>query len=158
MPSDQTVSASHPCDACEGSGAVGCASCRITADLDVLAAFGLCATCADLEADGYDVGRLATTPPCPVCLGAGSFPDCMPARDALADAETLRAYVSAAMSNQGYSTSNVGRASRWTWTGMEYWRSRGEYPDEFLAAAMIRKAAHAAFRACPGLRGERGRR
>lgn len=71
--------ATHPCDACDGSGAAIWLS-----NTFWLVEHIRRKTCSGCQ--WCDVGR------CPICLGAGSFPDRMPARDALADAETLRLY------------------------------------------------------------------
>lgn len=103
--------ATHPCDACGGRG-----------DNIVTTAFGRRAReCAGK----HSWSRVARSSDrnvwicshcqgervwqrCPVCLGAGSFPDRMPARDALADAETLRIAVA-------WSTMGPNRASRASW-------------------------------------------
>lgn len=101
---------------------------------------------------------------CPVCLGAGSFPDRMPARDAVADAETLRAVVQTLAKQEsdhfatnllfGHpATANtrhfdlkeaiVVLADNWNGTA---------YAIDVNTKRTI-SAARAAFRAVPGLRG-----
>jgi hypothetical protein len=80
---------------------------------------------------------------CPVCLGAGSFPDQMPVADAVADAETLRVLL----------------PHRLMLTDLPYLHVRcsADIPAwedaENTACEWSRSAARAAFRAVPGLRG-----
>lgn len=61
--------ATHPCDACGGFAY-------------------LCSGCSG-GGRYWDVRHSCVRIACPVCLGAGRFPDRMPAADAVADAETL---------------------------------------------------------------------
>ena len=97
--------ATHQCDACGGTGGL--------LELPEVnsrsrgwkrAKWFVCEDCYDQDTmSEYDLYRVPYRDtsgecaackepftPCPVCLGAGSFPDRMPAADALADAETLR--------------------------------------------------------------------
>ena len=98
---------------------------------------------------------------CPVCLGAGSFSDAMPVADALADAKTLRLYALVTVNivqdefdwradTAEYRTSETILRSQAPFTF-------GHIPSEmtFNAATVwleACEAAHAAFRAVPGLR------
>lgn len=93
----------HPCDACGGFAY-------------------LCGGCSG-GGRYWDIRHSCVRVACPVCLGAGSFPDRMPARDAVADAETLQ---------------TVGP------------RIIGREPYTVIEAIRF---ARAAFRAVPGLRG-----
>lgn len=101
-------SAGHACDACDGTGWA-------------------------VRGCVYD-----RTNACPVCLGEGRISDQMPARDALADAETLRL-------NQ-----RTGRAGYETWAAGSW----GLHFQQNGWLGAVELAAHAAFRAVPGLRGE----
>ena len=76
---------------------------------------------------------------CPVCLGAGSISDKMPARDAVADADTLTSCLIA------YGNAWKARALL-NWTT---WPLNSAVIDYYDAI----HAARAAFRAVPGLRG-----
>lgn len=103
---------------------------------------------------------------CPVCLGAGSFPDRMPARDALADAETLRR---AHDSEAGNSESCwcVGPSGErhlpccdlldaMAWASISRIQRSVHGPESDMWHGAIEESARAAFRAVPGLRGETG--
>lgn len=83
---------------------------------------------------------------CPVCLGSGRISDAVPARDAVADAETLHAMAALAPLDWYYDVDlsecdAVLSADCSVW--IKYDRDTYRYTD----------AAHAAFRAVPGLRG-----
>lgn len=92
---------------------------------------------------GWSHEGLGVQRSCPVCLGAGRFSDRMPARDALADAETLlsalkvckhdtvQCYVDGAWASARASAGEIEPSGMWA-----------------------ERAARAAFRAVPGLRGE----
>lgn len=74
---------------------------------------------------------------CPVCLGAGRISDKMSVRDAVADAETLGTEIAEA----SYLVRTLGLLHKRT--------------GELAAVLYARGAARAAFRAVPGLRGDR---
>lgn len=126
----------HACDACSGSGY------------------------RKVECCAREVGRFSgsvyhardcngTRPHCPVCLGDGRISDVMPASDALADAEMLAQNFPQPWgfyeSDLDYAHSNGCRAV----SKIVDW---SQPVDD--AAWWARRAARAAFRAVPGLRGE----
>lgn len=110
--------ATHPCDACGGRG--------VTVGRP------------PVLADGTIVA-ISHPIVCPVCLGAGHFSDMMPARDAVADAETLRLLTYNDFSGPVQDLNHC-------LTQIFFARGRGTH----RACAMA--AARAAFRAVPGLR------
>jgi hypothetical protein len=130
----------RPCDACGGEGA-----------------FPL-----------WD-GSLAEVP-CHICWGVGRISDVIPVKDALADAETLRtiAHDVAAHCYGGYWDGPTCAACKAAVDALRIYCpltdgdtscSSAFYADPFERAAglMAERAqyeARAAFRACPGLRGE----
>lgn len=156
------ITFSHPCDACGGTGedssAIDRAAERLFDDLGVPEHQARCYPSwpgnhiVRLVAQRLSDGKCATCvvdAECPVCLGAGSFPDRMPARDAVADAETLYgiAYAEALAERERdavfchlYSAREAGRMA--IGGARDFAGERGEL------------AARAAFRAVPGLRGE----
>jgi hypothetical protein len=87
---------------------------------------------------------------CPVCLGSGRISDRMPVADALADAETLRALMIDAEHASGR-LSDVKLAQE-AGNDAEAWSA---YERDALAYVYASNAARAAFRAVPGLRGDR---
>jgi len=109
------MTSTHPCDACGGRGSYYAA--QLTSSRTVWTR-------------------------CPVCLGAGQFPDRMPVADAVADAETLRPWIPYTHWLFTPAVANVIRYSRGS-------RGRAAEYAAFDAVA----AARAAFRAVPGLRG-----
>lgn len=123
----------HKCDACVGSGAedTGCPT-------------DPCPVCPATR--------------CPVCQGAGRLPDQMPAKDALADAETLRAFVRdphpphlllRVLAPDAYAVDP--RALR---CGVDaaLWKRGHFYETEGALVDDATWAARAAFRAVPGLK------
>ena len=117
----------HPCDAC-GDTVPVCDLCHEPMLYQEFDADGPCEQWACFCNGGNYVEA------CPVCLGAGSFPDRMPAADALADAETF------------------SRNLPWI-PFISVDRSVKHSGVETLYR-MSRRAARAAFRAVPGLREE----
>lgn len=83
---------------------------------------------------------------CDVCLGAGTISDVMPARDAVADAETLRASIPAAVFPP--KTGNDFRTANLLTFVPEWDRDYSQ-----IVSFVAREDARAAFRAVPGLRG-----
>lgn len=105
----------------------------------ILSAYWLRRLQRDVERAGE--GHCCVLPvACPVCLGAGSISDVMPAADAVADAETLTPWLFKP-------DDPIYRCSVAAIEGIEY-------ADEFWAGENAERAAHAAFRAVPGLRGQ----
>jgi hypothetical protein len=91
---------------------------------------------------------------CPVCQGSGRISDVMPAADAMADAETVRL---AAKRRPGL-RSDVRHASYYGARVLDYTCDRddiGDVDPADVAAGYAQTAARAAFRAIPGLRGNR---
>lgn len=130
---NQVEQVSHPCAACGGSG-------RVPVSCDSPWHRAKLCSC------NFGMDR-----PCPVCLGAGRISDKMPARDAVADAETLARIADSVLGayEDGiypFQNSHVtARLQGWlAITGAE------TYSDH---RALL--AARAAFRACLGLRGDR---
>jgi hypothetical protein len=124
--------ASHPCDACGGSGY------RET----------------DVETFGTPHwGGTAYYPPCPVCQGSGRISDVIPAADAKADAETLRLFML-----DGRHFCDLGTCEGYylgymdLGAGVKLYLRRGWWKRAVAAAP---HAALAAFKAVPGLRGDR---
>lgn len=121
----------HPCDACGGFAY-------------------LCGGCSG-GGRYWDIRHSCARVACPVCRGAGRFPDRMPARDAVADAETLRmvcGLIPAGIFGIGTAAAMLREPYTNSWDGPEL-RDALEY----LAPAQARLNARAAFRAVPGLRG-----
>jgi len=86
----------------------------------------------------YERGHLE----CPVCLGSGKVEDRIGREDALADAATLRAYLSGYDSRPAFDLrAGIGKA-------LTVLQHLG------LTRRAAREAAHAIFRAVPGLRGK----
>jgi len=80
---------------------------------------------------------------CPVCLGSGRISDRMPVADAMADAETLR--------NIANTYPHYSRHLDETLDVQAAGPRDGSWA--YLTPYDARNAAHAAFRAVPGLRG-----
>jgi hypothetical protein len=78
---------------------------------------------------------------CPVCLGSGRVEDRIPASDAVADAETLRLVADGKVATLLRGAEN-GRRS----VAIEY---------AYHGQGVAKGAARAAFRAVPGLRGDK---
>ena len=93
---------------------------------------------------------------CSVCAGAGRLPDRMPAADALADAETLRR-ISDDIGGPDWSLDHslpqsVWAKLSWKFDNAMYMASEGH---DSLAKGWTYDLARAAFRAVPGLRGDK---
>ena len=131
MSTRESESKSHECAACGGSGK------KATVGLP------------RLSQDWRD--RV-----CPVCLGSGRVSDVIPARDAVADAETLHLASDDGRLLPGLHLARI--AAEWAehWirttdrTGYRPPKPIGHSDKAYSSAA---RAARAAFRACPGLRG-----
>lgn len=141
----------HACDACGGSGQYSDPGrCRPGRHRVVQASHGaFCGLCGcSLSLSGEPLSCAG----CPVCLGAGSFPDQMPARDAVADAETLcragqSVYVDHLHYNQTERRAALPVLILDGGTRMPLFKTR---PDRNRDRAV--NTASAAFRAVPGLR------
>jgi hypothetical protein len=96
-----------------------------------------CRGCDDGRERLYDNGRLVGDMRCRACLGSGTVTDGPYRRDAEVDAETLR-LTGMLWDTQGWVSSAVVQDPR--------------FPER--AIACYRRAARAAFRAIPSLRGE----
>ncbi len=143
--------ATHPCDACGGTGTAieyAYEPARHSARFQHHPA-------CEAFVPGSVFACECPPPPCPVCLGAGSFPDRMPARDALADAETLRGFCDENIYSRdfplfsSYPLIAIWKCGNSGWTVRSINRRR-----EYEAWSRAECQARAAFRAVPGLRGE----
>jgi hypothetical protein len=100
---------------------------------------------------------------CPVCQGAGRISDVMPAKDALADAETLRTVaheVATHCYGGGWDGRQCDDCNEAVLALRIHWSPDGASMDSCVwrysaetNAQTCRDEAHAAFRAVPGLRG-----
>ena len=120
--------AEHKCDACGGSGKIGCED----------------HATYHKHGSTYYHRFACDVLKCPVCLGSGRISDRMPVSDAVADADTLwwgvlyQAYQAPALE-----TATLGcQVAVWI------------HHNESESYRLTRLAAHAAFRAVPGLREE----
>lgn len=87
---------------------------------------------------------------CTVCLGAGRISDRMPVTDAIADAATFRFYaLSYWLHNRHCEDAEMHGACC-----ALHLTTRRRRPCPETAAELATDAAHAAFRAVPGLKGE----
>jgi hypothetical protein len=135
-PSEQArADASHPCDACGGSGVV------------------------DARGAGRS-GPVITS--CPVCQGSGRISDRVPVSDSLADADALRLCASRLYGKgcQGFVRNRLIEADMYGceargWSKQEPVGRYAGWDTAAIAADKAKRAARAAFRACPGLRGGR---
>lgn len=98
--------------------------------------------------------------PCPVCLGTGRISDRMPVADALADAETLRAFqrdpyppnfLLRTLAPDAYATEHGALRCG---VSADLWARGHFYETEWALVDDAAHAARAAFRAVPGLKGE----
>lgn len=106
--------------------------------------------CSACDGIGMIFDESRNHPDCQVCLGAGRISDRMPAKDAVADAETLFNAVSS-------------HVMAWAWQDLVFLSYAPQYAAESIhygmgdpqdGAELARLAARAAFRAVSGLRGE----
>ncbi len=124
--SEQSKPREHECAGCGGRDGSCLAETELGGDSDGLGMAG-----------GSYVP--APLPQCSVCLGAGRISDRMPARDAVADAETLR-------------LNCESRAPEWAWTRRHVIEAAALGGDSTLAWFSPREAARSALRAVPSLR------
>ena len=129
--------ATHPCDACGGTGEAGACGRDHGSGCCKLHNGCLCEQPWEwIRVNGAS---------CPVCLGAGRFPDRMPVKDAVADAETLWLV-----------SLNLYRDNPEPFETLE--RARLLICHAIADASVVdplgrvKNAARAAFRAVPGLR------
>ena len=106
-----------------------------------------CDACGGTGDRGYiHLRRYVSGGACPVCLGSGRISDRMPISDAVADAETLLRLscevVKPVWANDTLSAYVSGKAAVY----------HCEISNYLYAPIRAREAAHAAFRAVPGLR------
>jgi hypothetical protein len=136
-PSEQArADASHPCDACGGSGLDAAAVKRYRDKWEWPGIPGY------MKPDPH-------FPLCPVCGGSGRISDVMPAADAVADAETLRSVTRSIHRGFAFHNTDVYLSASCALFHVEAATRPGSlYEGDFW----IRSAAEHAFKAVPGLR------